>query len=1046
MPASPICQVSVGGGPWQSTLAGVNMAPGAQIRIKLEDYTDVTAWYLEVIGQDELSPDPTLTGVDAITHLVESPATLVSFTSESAEGRALVFQSTVNTGAGPTLVTRFSLYLLTAHNLRVGATGETVEGDPEFGWSAIVNPAIRLAGEGGGGGTLAGDVTGPSVTNEVSYIKGMSAPDPAGANEGNAIVVEVVADTDPLYSPRAMLSDGTHLYIGESRQTGGGSGTPIVYKVLPKGVLLQVTASVDLSMILGTVDRVRDIAQDATYLYVALWSAEHVAIIDKASMDVDGWCYCGAGSLAISVDTDGLGNVFVYNQDGGEVQKFSVAACLGQPPGTVGPTAVCSIENSRWLCYGGGKVWVVNGGNGGPNRALVRIDAATMIIDGTVAQLDGGDWTFSCLYAFGSVWVSPNSGNVCRVDPSTLAETLITPTGGFVGNRLTFGVGPNSGPSDLCMYVTAGNSGDQNAGIIDPASNTWTTTTFLGPGTDVYDESAGVGNCQYFPGFLNGNGSTAAISVYSNVQAMANKCTFGHLRLAYGAAPITVGGDLGPWTPVIASKQRVVGIDTIPAPLAATFASGRFVRGNLFNYFTSPRAVILDGAEAWVAEHNQMGGILPVIRRISLPDGLLVASVDLTPYGQSGVRDLGQDSQYVYCTCWGEGLVAIISKATNSVVGWGTLPDPGFKNRQAVSVCADGAGNFYVVGWGNWGEGSEYGIFKWATADCIGHNPEDPAGVPSTVVYDAVNYRNLRKIRYFSNYLWIAGGGSGTFTLGKFDPADLSLVVASVETNQGMDVIVDGAFAYVTDNTNNTLCKYSISDCALDSSTALDDGFGRYLNQPDGLALDATSGIIAVTGVGDGNVLLVDAAGMFVSDGRALPTSSFGSMISYASDFYVTGWSQGTAPGVYRVTLAGDSTLIGIDVWFSCSPIDSLQDVPVAATAPLTNQVLKFDGTQWAPGTGGGGGHVTGAVYNGNTIGNDVTDALYLSYSGWVRLPTALADGEVHTITDGMNYAGVTGYYITIYDVYYSPIGYIATNRGSMTFVWSSNYAMWILS
>jgi hypothetical protein len=58
--------------------------------------------------------------------------------------------------------------------------------------------------------------------------------------------------------------------------------------------------------------------------------------------------------------------------------------------------------------------------------------------------------------------------------------------------------------------------------------------------------------------------------------------------------------------------------------------------------------------------------------------------------------------------------------------------------------------------------------------------------------------------------------------------------------------------------------------------------------------------------------------------------------------------------------------------------LDKLTDVVI--TTPATDEVLKYDGTNWVNGTGGGGGGqffgsatVKAIAYNANTIGENVT-------------------------------------------------------------------------
>lgn len=149
MPLNPLCLVQDGIGPFVPTTNGVDVTPGNTISVKLLDPSSVVAWFLEVIGTDELSTTPVLTGVNNITHLVTSPTTVVTFTFPAATGRAVGFKSTV-TGVGGPLETTFGTYSLTTFLTRVGFVTETREGNTGFGWATKLNPLIRSASGGGG--------------------------------------------------------------------------------------------------------------------------------------------------------------------------------------------------------------------------------------------------------------------------------------------------------------------------------------------------------------------------------------------------------------------------------------------------------------------------------------------------------------------------------------------------------------------------------------------------------------------------------------------------------------------------------------------------------------------------------------------------------------------------------------------------------------------------------------------------------------------------------------------------------------------------------
>ena len=150
MPVSPLCLVQDASGPFLPTLNGLDVGFGDTISVKLNDTTGVTAWFLQVIGTDDLSTAPTLTNVDSFTNQVTTPSTVVTFTFPNDDaGHALLFRSTVNGSGGP-VNTTFGLFSLTPAGCRVGATGMILETDSTNGWTSTVNPIIRRGLNSGG--------------------------------------------------------------------------------------------------------------------------------------------------------------------------------------------------------------------------------------------------------------------------------------------------------------------------------------------------------------------------------------------------------------------------------------------------------------------------------------------------------------------------------------------------------------------------------------------------------------------------------------------------------------------------------------------------------------------------------------------------------------------------------------------------------------------------------------------------------------------------------------------------------------------------------
>jgi hypothetical protein len=155
MPLSPDCLVADNAGPFEPTTDGVDVGPGDTVSITLATPFGVGNWFLKVYGTDELTTAPTLTNVDPVTGKVTSTTSTVTFVYPGAPlGRAIILQSTVTQGASSAQTT-FEVYSLTAAGHRVGAVGETREGDTNYGWAATVNPIIRAAGTSPGTITVA---------------------------------------------------------------------------------------------------------------------------------------------------------------------------------------------------------------------------------------------------------------------------------------------------------------------------------------------------------------------------------------------------------------------------------------------------------------------------------------------------------------------------------------------------------------------------------------------------------------------------------------------------------------------------------------------------------------------------------------------------------------------------------------------------------------------------------------------------------------------------------------------------------------------------
>ena len=142
---SPICQVKVGAGAYQATTFGVDITPGAVVTIKLADITDVDSWTIYCLSTDELSDKAAIN----LALVIDNPTKTATFTAPASYGRTLRFVSQINNRKDRNFVERddytttLCLYLPTVGGLRTLAVDERMEGNPNFGWIASYNNALR---------------------------------------------------------------------------------------------------------------------------------------------------------------------------------------------------------------------------------------------------------------------------------------------------------------------------------------------------------------------------------------------------------------------------------------------------------------------------------------------------------------------------------------------------------------------------------------------------------------------------------------------------------------------------------------------------------------------------------------------------------------------------------------------------------------------------------------------------------------------------------------------------------------------------------------
>lgn len=238
--ASPACILSVNAGPFNPTVGGTVAPPSATIDFKLSDPVGVSQWTVRVIGSDELTSPPVLTGAHPVTGVVTPATATVSFTMPGAPtGRTVIVESLVQ--VGPNFSSdRFGVYTLTSFGKRIPAAGERVESNSYYGWAVHLNPLLRDgASQVYYNDTLVLPLLGTShVQGALDALKLLSG----GGGGGKAPIVSSLIGTYDgvivpgfMDAPRKVTASGTMVRASVFRRYAGTSGTTRV-NVLLNGV------------------------------------------------------------------------------------------------------------------------------------------------------------------------------------------------------------------------------------------------------------------------------------------------------------------------------------------------------------------------------------------------------------------------------------------------------------------------------------------------------------------------------------------------------------------------------------------------------------------------------------------------------------------------------------------------------------------------------------------------------------------------------------------------------------------------------------------
>jgi hypothetical protein len=645
------------------------------------------------------------------------------------------------------------------------------------------------AGGGGGGFIPGADLTGTSTAQTVSFIQGVVSMDPAlHANRDLVEVVETPMFPGSLVVPRAMVTDGSHLYVGQSyggpANSSPGAHSPLIWKLQMSGATVVDSRHIDLSTFDAGIDRVRDLAQDATYLYAACWTTGDIAVIDKVSFTVVGWASTGGGS-AISVCADGIGNFYCYEDGGPSIQKFLTAVCLGAPPGAITFNQQLPTATARWVRFGGGKIWLANGNNS--EAALSRVDPVTMTLEASTPDLNGDTSSMVAVYAFpgvgtgGAVWVSSvvNPGIVYRVNEVTLSvEATVDTTIGisFSGSLGIIGgmeVGPNSaGTPSSWLWCSA--EGASYTMPVDPLTNA-TALPGLAPLNTAdgvhrcHEGICAIGNYVYaacFGGnesFGGGEGSPnvdyyAAITAVNGHISPLTELTDWTLRYR------TIGGDiLGP-----VDSLTVTGIQHTPVD-ASGIALGRpLTVEQVSPPFGSPQSVAMDTAFNRIVVADSAN---PYMNTYNLTTGVYKKGTSSNAH--LGLTKVIADTQYAYAlgtsSVPNNYGVIIFNLSDGTYVGTGKVVNP-------RSCVLDGSGNLWVVG--------STGLFKFVISfsNILGRNNWSPDA--------SLSISNATDVAWDGSFLYVTDGANGHVY--KVNPAGPS-ISATYTDSSGRDMA--GIFA-----------------------------------------------------------------------------------------------------------------------------------------------------------------------------------------------------------------------------------------------------------
>lgn len=621
------------------------------------------------------------------------------------------------------------------------------------------------------------------ITND-KWIKAPIVPNVAPQELSDGLTqdfVKLVATRDitelKISSPLQSVVDGYNIYISQynplitnEQLISNKIGT--IYKLTVNEATITAISTLDLQPYFpsGYV-QVRDLAQDSTYLYATTYDSEHVAIINKSTFSIVGWTYVGSTNFAVGVTADNSGHFYVTTSGTlKRVNKYTTSNFIGQNTfnAITADGYALNGNNLDLIEYGNSKLWIIN--SSGPGDVLYKVDASTMSMDASLADIGGNADVFSVLYNSNYVWVGCGAGEVYKLNPTTLAVMPTYPIIVDAAGSSVFGLG--IGPDDTGVAdstIVAGTSSGILFSFYPGDGSTVISGQYPCP-TGSIESIVSIGNFIYLT-----NPITKHIDYYCPVTGSillngfieTNRSNFSW-KQQYSRS----GGD-------IVDGYNIKKVNSLfDIPLVSSAASTGNNISVTTKYISKPTDLIYDGYynKIWFCDNNESAIMnydpsTQNFKRIYFKDANTYNIEELYPNNISyplGLTCLTDNQDYLFCgvnTSVTNNLLVIDKKS-------GEIICVGISSSAQVVQSVLIAGNYLIVY-------GEYSLDKYLISDLIGNNKPYAYPIDYLSIENTPNTNgNPRKMAYDGYYAYFASvnGSAAVKTVRVLDINSMSTV------------------------------------------------------------------------------------------------------------------------------------------------------------------------------------------------------------------------------------------------------------------------------